>query len=268
MYHVSKGGSKTHHSSIYVLQNNGFSFYSLILTRTPAHFTIRGESFMVEPYSLAIIDKQTPYSYYNPEGDYSDDWLHFNCQDVSWITQNKQFFNKFFYVSNRQTIQQYIEMILWELRNEPTVPYSENTGLLLKALLNHFSTVPEKSVHPHEKNPYFYDLKKLRIQIENRPEKLYSPMKIADSLNMSLSHFQHLYKKFFGNSLKTDVIYFRIRKSMRLIVTSDLSISEIAHLCGYSNDVHFYRQFKLINQCSPREFEQNNQEQQVIWKKR
>ena len=61
---------------------------------------------------------------------------------------------------------------------------------------------------------------------------------------MSRSGFQHLYKKMFGVSVTGDVISGRLERAKRLLSSTDLTVSEIASRCGYSNEFNFMRQFK------------------------
>ena len=66
----------------------------------------------------------------------------------------------------------------------------------------------------------------------------------ADTLGISKSYFQHLYKEFFGVSFQQDYIQMRIAYAQDLLETSDMPMEQIAEICGYTNEVHFYRQFK------------------------
>ena len=76
---------------------------------------------------------------------------------------------------------------------------------------------------------------------------------MSESLYISISHFQHLYKEFFDVSCQTDIINARIRLAEFYLSTTDLSVKEIADLCGYENELHFMRQFKKITKNTPTE---------------
>lgn len=260
MFKISGGGVQSSHSAIYVLRNSGFPDYTLLLTNTLAHFNINGVHHEVPAHSIGIIAKDTPYTYFNPKGDYSDDWVYFNCYDEHWISKLTPLLNQFFPIPKGILIQNYVHELIWERNLENNAFGIENAEYLLRVILNNFLAISKEKKGSDNENPYFYAFQKIRMDVQNRPEENYSPESLAEELAISLSHFQHLYKTFFGQSLKTDIIQSRVTKARRLIATSDLTITEIAEICGYGNDVHFYRQFKSITGTSPREYQRSQQE--------
>ena len=80
----------------------------------------------------------------------------------------------------------------------------------------------------------------------------------AESMSISVSYFQHLYKDFFGISYQKDVIDMRIEYAKRMVKSTDNKIELIAKLCGYSNEIHFYRQFKEITGMTPKQYKELN----------
>jgi AraC family transcriptional regulator of arabinose operon len=55
----------------------------------------------------------------------------------------------------------------------------------------------------------------------------------------------------------TDVINSRIEHAKYLLTTTDISVKQIAQLCGYNNENHFMRQFKEITGITPTKFRDN-----------
>ena len=94
----------------------------------------------------------------------------------------------------------------------------------------------------------------LRSQIYNMPYNDWNIEGLAHQLTMSKSYFQHLYKEIFGISVMNDVIQSRIEHSKYLLSTTDISITQIAQMCGYKCDLHFMRQFKTRMQMTPSEY--------------
>ncbi|MCI7804135.1 MAG: AraC family transcriptional regulator [Oscillospiraceae bacterium] len=94
----------------------------------------------------------------------------------------------------------------------------------------------------------------LRSQIYNMPYNDWNIEGLAHQLTMSKSYFQHLYKEIFGISVMNDVIQSRIEHSKYLFSTTDISITQIAQMCGYKCDLHFMRQFKTRMQMTPSEY--------------
>ena len=46
----------------------------------------------------------------------------------------------------------------------------------------------------------------------------------------------------------------RIEHAKYILTTTDLTLEQIAEICGYSNEVHFYRQFKQITGLTPSKY--------------
>ena len=92
-------------------------------------------------------------------------------------------------------------------------------------------------------SPYLHKMQDLRLLMQASPQSAGSASEAADSFGISLSYFQHLYKDFFKISYQKDLIRMRLSCSEELLRTTDLSIEAIALACGYTNPVHFHRQF-------------------------
>lgn len=87
-------------------------------------------------------------------------------------------------------------------------------------------------------------LQSLRRHIYSTPQEEWTVEKMADELNVSISHMQRIYKNEFNISCNRDIIKARIQHAQKLLQTTDLKIYEVAARCGYQNANHFMRQFK------------------------
>ena len=87
-------------------------------------------------------------------------------------------------------------------------------------------------------------LTKLRREIMAAPQREWSIPEMAQSIGISRTHLQRLYKQHFSVSCIDDVINARMNRAKQLLTYTDLRIQEIALQCGYHNESHFMRQFK------------------------
>ncbi|WP_082083803.1 AraC family transcriptional regulator [Paenibacillus beijingensis] len=84
-----------------------------------------------------------------------------------------------------------------------------------------------------------------RIQVEE----------VCKLANMSYYYFVKYFKKSIGHSFTEYVNYRKIKLAERILLTKDLSISEVGDRIGMPNMAHFYKMFRKYNDCSPKEFQ-------------
>lgn len=79
---------------------------------------------------------------------------------------------------------------------------------------------------------------------------------IASMVNMSASHFSHIFKKEEGISFMEYVYGLRMERAKSLLKNSDLKVNEIAEQIGIDNSNYFSAQFKKRTGQSPLEYRQ------------
>ena len=72
----------------------GLPNYVLLLIRSCGEFEIDGKSYTVLPGHAVLFAPGTPYSYGNPEGEYQDDWLHFEGPEDSRVRELRRIANR------------------------------------------------------------------------------------------------------------------------------------------------------------------------------
>ncbi|WP_440604431.1 AraC family transcriptional regulator [Bacillus sp. GB_SG_008] len=105
-------------------------------------------------------------------------------------------------------------------------------------------------------------LNRLRPVLEYVDKHLEDKITVEEAcslLGLSYHYFIKYFKKVIGTSFIDYVNYKRIKKAECLLMTSDLSITNVGYEVGISNMAQFYKLFKRYNQCSPKEFKQRMQ---------
>lgn len=92
-----------------------------------------------------------------------------------------------------------------------------------------------------------------RIQVEE----------VCKIANMSYYYFVKYFKKTIGLSFTEYVNYRKVKWAERILLTKDLSISEVGERIGMPNMAHFYKMFKKYNDCSPKQF----QRKMLMWQR-
>lgn len=72
--------------------------------------------------------------------------------------------------------------------------------------------------------------------------------------SMSKSQFIRSFKKYLDMTPHEYLLYYRLRMSKQLLVTSTDSIERIAEVCGFNSASHFARSFKQNERMTPTEF--------------
>lgn len=83
---------------------------------------------------------------------------------------------------------------------------------------------------------------------------------LADSEHLSVSHFRELFRRTFGCSPSEYIIDLRLRHAKALLTETDLTITEIAEMCGYSDNLYFMRLFRKKTGMSAREYRRSGAE--------
>ena len=268
MYTISAGGYYTNHPAPFKMYRpNGIPHYLLLFFRTKASLQIEEISYDVFPNQVLIVDKNTPYQYSVSDTPYMDDWLHFDCskKDFPFLPN---IINKPITLSNATRIATYIHQILWEANyadeeyknkillegNTASEPRNNNVDMLMHVLMNHLEDAVRFSKKGVSYSPYYGKMQDLRLRLQANPNTNMSLDEIAESMSISSSYFQHLYSQYFGISFRNDIISMRIEYAKELLVGTNESIENTAYLCGYNNEVHFYRQFRKFVGMTPTQY--------------
>lgn len=73
----------------------------------------------------------------------------------------------------------------------------------------------------------------------------------AKYVSISPSHFSRLFKKAIGLSYSEYFNYIRVENGRKLLLTTDLSVNEIATLSGFDNGNYFCNVMKKVLGCTP-----------------
>lgn len=229
---------------------NGTGYYTLLLIQTPAVINLYGEDIVTPPYSFIFYDRYFPQYFKANNDEYMHSWIHFSIDEGDeYIFEKGIELNKLFYFDEINTISQIFELLNLEF-------YSKNEykdasiKLYFDLLLTKFS---EKiNTAPHSvNNLYSNDFNRIRTKIYNFPSNKWTVKLLANSVGLSESRFQHLYKEQFGTSVITDVINSRIKTAKILLISTTKSLDAIAEETGYGSTSLFIRQFKAYTSQTP-----------------
>ncbi|NJK53175.1 MAG: helix-turn-helix domain-containing protein [Leptolyngbyaceae cyanobacterium SU_3_3] len=88
-------------------------------------------------------------------------------------------------------------------------------------------------------------------------DHLEQDIKLADLaalLSMSQFHFSHLFKQAIGTTPYQYLLQQRIERAKQLLKDSNLSIMDIAFLCGFNSHSHLSKQFRHLAGITPKAY--------------
>jgi len=109
----------------------------------------------------------------------------------------------------------------------------------------------------HFKNIDLTDVKKiedLREKIQLTPYVEYVAEEMAESLNMSLSKMNRIFRSLYGTSLHAYVCRQRLEYAAGILMNEDCSVTEAAIKSGYNNMSHFSKSFAAVFGITPKKF--------------
>lgn len=234
---------------------NGSGDYLFLFLRCPTEIFLEGEYRLIPTGSYIIFKKGSPQIYRKWDAHFINDWIHFDFDhyDDYFETLAIPFDTPMTLYNNTEIIEMTSDLLIEYFSNSEDHEkiMAEKADALFRkfAELYHFSH--ENSAKMNHYRAAFTELRKKIINRQYCPD---NAKEIAASMNLSISYFQHLYKKFFGRSVYQDILQARLRQAAHLLEHTDYSVGEISQLCGYENTEHFSRIFKKYMGRSPRSY--------------
>lgn len=251
---ILRGGcASRHEASFSISRPVGQDNHVILLLRSKGEYWINGAHYQLNPGYAIILSPHTPYLYHNQNGHLSDDWIHIKLENEEKIKDTLSC-NVPFLLDDFETCSTLIRQLLWESAYTSPLYAESNIKALFAVLINHLDAAYNSQETIESASPYLQKLKLLRLQMQNSLTEEHSIQKHAKDLCISASHFQHLYSQSFGISFNNDLIRMRIAYAEILLQTTNFSMEKIAEACGYSNPVHFFRQFKKIKGITPAKY--------------
>ncbi|HHV10148.1 MAG TPA: helix-turn-helix transcriptional regulator [Clostridiales bacterium] len=128
---------------------------------------------------------------------------------------------------------------------------------VFKELSEYISSILSDTYQEKEKEN---DREKLFVQTvlefvnKNYTDVNLSSQSIADYMNMSGRYIMKKFKQCTGISLNEYILDIRMKQAVYLLTHSDLPINKVAENIGIENENYFYRLFKKVYGCTPRNF--------------
>lgn len=261
------GYDSMHKGPMDIRRPEGFDDHLLLLIKSGCFLEAQGRISELSPGTVLLFAPHSYVHYFCREPHYNDDWIHFELhdEDENLLQQISLPINQPLALSRMDALTEYTRLVVAEKLSSH--PYGEAVvDSLMHALL--YSIANQLHTHSSQRKDsrYFAVLNEIRTGLINSPFQMCSAGELAAKADISVSHFLHLYKEFFGTTYKQDMIAARIRLASYYLRTSDMSIDALALFCGYENGTHFMRQFKQAAGMTPSQYRNRYQCEKNLYK--
>ena len=226
-------------------------YYLMYMTEGEMPIELNGENTVIRAGGVVCIRPHTPYSYGKAEHDRPIRyyWMHFTGNDCERILSECGFCaGRVSELDKSQEAAYYFEDIFSEFRKRrPSFDFS--VTLKAQYLLLHIgralNTETSADASPVERSLKF---------IHTNIKRSFSVKELAEMEFLSPSRYREVFREATGLSPLEYILRQRIHLACELIEQGDLSLAQVAELCGFSDRLYFQRVFKKRMNVTPGEY--------------
>ncbi|MCH5210842.1 MAG: AraC family transcriptional regulator [Oscillospiraceae bacterium] len=239
----------------YEVNRDSHDSYLFMYTLKGCGLVTSGETSVELPLGSAIIiDCHNSHSYSSQGGKWEFLWAHIKGNEI------KSFFdilypNNIFAVNIRNP-----EKLI--TKTEELISKINEKGVLndvqLSAVLHEiFNTLIEDSLRTEQEKSrirYSEFVEYAVSEVHKRYSQIITTDDITADIPLSKYHFIRVFKRIMGTTPYNYLMNYRINNAKIFLRTTDLSVSEIAEKCGFSDTSNFIVQFKKHTDQKPLEY--------------
>ncbi len=171
-----------------------------------------------------------------------------------FLGDNHVIFESVFYDENAWKYVDEIYRLYKEFSSVNALGIKANVYLLLKYLVeNHVTEVLDETIYLNRLKK-LYAINKVIDHINKNYADTITTKSLADLMHISEGHFCGVFRSATGLSANEYVMSVRIRKAKRLLLYSDMNITEISNACGFNDPNYFTRVFKNRIHKTPKQY--------------
>ena len=219
---------------------------------------IKGKQILIEPSQYITIPANEPHIYAADEDDaWTIYWVHFNGNLAGYIVDliikhSKDYKLYLAYNENRIKLFEDIYSQLDKGNSDDTLRY-------VNMIFYHFlsSLLYEEKFNGEETDK----LNVVSTSIEFMKQKLNEVLslhELADTSNLSISHFSTVFKKETGYAPIDYFNHLKVQKACQYLLFTNMSIKEISFSLGIEDQYYFSRMFSKLMHVSPKEYRNRN----------
>ena len=248
------------HKPDFVIERpNGHYGTQILLIQSKARIRMGDNEFKVDKNTVFVVKSCMPHCLYAVGEEYCDDWIRFSIEqeDNEFIDGLAIDFNV--PIKLKDDAVSKLIAACEDVFNSESAEKKETLHHLMSAIMLHISAHC-RTEKTGRHTLYDNALEDIRRSIYSDPATDWNIPDIAEQMNISVPHFQRLYKSRYGIPCTKDIWMSRMDYARQLLLTTDLSANEIAEMCGYQDYAYFSRSFVKYACVSPAKYRSQNKE--------
>lgn len=232
----------------------GLDTYTFLHFHNAVQIECGGARVAVKPGACILYAPGMPQWFHSKEP-LLHDWMHLDSPAATVLFQKYQTpAGTLQYPADGSFITSAICEIELELYSDRL--YSKDLAdLTAEMLFLRFSRIcSEKDSRPAIQPELSAKLFLFRSALFTRLGESWTVERMAAEMHLSPSRFFAVYKARFGISPVNDLIQARMDAAKSALISSDVSVAQLAERLGYANVTHFSRQFRQKTGVSPRDY--------------
>lgn len=159
--------------------------------------------------------------------------------------------------------------LIQKLINDYFLPASPLKPLIVKRdLINMYTSILSDAYHSGEIKVYrptseMIKVKKILDYIYKNYKTKISIDDISREVALCRSEVCRVFKASLNTSITDYILKLRLEKSITLLMSGNLSITEIAYECGFNSSSYYAEAFKKIIKMTPREYKNKNSKDEI-----
>ena len=229
-------------------------YYAIHYFSTPFQY-LRDGKFETGKKGDILINTPNYLIYHGPLNSaqsYIDDWIYIQGDDFEELLEKYPLpLNEAFGISEHNNFHKHAIRLYkeWRLRNK--VGAEDMIDSIITEMIVSTYRSYKKDISSNERQD---GIAAVRQKIIENPTKNWTLKEMATLSGYSTSRFSELYCNRYNCSPKKDIINQRIMLAKELLISGELSVSNVADACGFKSIHYFSRYFKKATGYTPSEY--------------
>ena len=237
--------------SVTVIRKDGrVDYHILYVAKGSCICLYDGQESVLQRGDFVLYPPETEQRYTLPDGiDSQTLWLHFTGTCAAEILEELNLYGGVSHAAAPDETEQFFKYMI----NMNSINSAQSRMFAKGYLLNMLASLA-KSDFDTKTAVCFGAVQKMLEYINMNWQKSVSVADVAHAGCLCESRASHVFKQSVGESIGRYLEKLRLSEAKRLLMNTDLNISEISTMVGYNDPFYFSRKFKKLTGCSPKEY--------------